>query len=82
MPKQTVAHYIYEGHMEWLLRIFIKPNGKPEYKQWYLSKKDWTLDQVKIFRNKTCKEYEECGLRDVGPCRRGGRIPADKLGMN
>ena len=82
MPKKTVAHYIYEGHMEWLLRIFIKPNGKSEYKQWYLSKKEWTLDQVKIFRNKTCKEYEESGLRDVGPSRHGGRIPADKLGMN
>ena len=82
MPKKTVAHYIYEGHMEWLLRIFIKPNGKSEYKQWYLSKKEWTLDQVKLFRNKTCKEYEECGWRDVGSCRRGGRIPSHKLGMN
>lgn len=80
MPKKTVAHYIYEGHLEWLLRIFIK-NPKPTYKQWYLSKKEWTLDDVKLYRNKLCKQYEEDGLRDTGP-KKGGRIRAEDLGMN
>ena len=81
MPRNCCAHYVKEGMYDWNLRITLqKPKGG--YKQFYLPKKEWTLDQVKLYRNKLCKEYEENGSRSISPSRQGGRILACNLGMN
>jgi len=79
MPKYTVAKYIYEGQFEYLIRLHCCDDSRvATYKTWYLSNKDYTLDQVKLFRNARMAELEELGLR--------GRIrkmtTSDTIGMD
>ena len=81
MPSHIVAHYIKSGLYDWNLRISTQ-KPKSGYKQYYLPKKDWTLDEVKLYRNKLCLQFEKDGLRDSGTSKRGGRIQACNLGMN
>ena len=68
MPKQVVAKYIYEGQYEYVIRLCttdIDPITKQKYKRWFCPKKDYTLEQAKLFRNKTILELEKKGLRNV-----------------
>ena len=68
MPKYTVAKYLYCGQFEYLIRLHInsKTLADPTYRTWYLSKKDYTLDEAKLFRNARMAELEKLGLRGSG----------------
>ena len=81
MPRHCCAHYIKEGMYEWQLRIGLQ-NPKNTFKQYYLSKKEYTLDEVKLYRNKLCLQFEADGSRTTTTSRKGGRIQACNLGMN
>jgi len=78
MPKYTVAKYIYEGTFEYMIRLHCRQApGKATYKTWYLSNKDYTLNQVKLYRNARMAELEKVGLR--GGCRK--MLTSDTIGM-
>lgn len=66
MVKRIEAKLIYGGHFDWLIRMACK-NPPTNYKCWFLSKKEYTLEQAKDFRNERMRELEEAGLRKNGP---------------
>ncbi len=72
MPKYTVAKYTYIGHYDYLIRLHCKPTKDSEfnYRTWYLPKADYTLDEVKLFRNARMAELEKEGLRGTDGRRR------------
>ena len=78
MPKKTVALLIYEGYFDWVIRLSTHELKKDNYRVWYLSKKEYNLDQAKIFRNERMRELEECKLRNQK--RRG--YTSLNIGMN
>ena len=77
MPKYVVAKLIYEGHYDYVIRLSTHEDKKQNYRRWFLSKKIYTLEQAKIFRNEKMRELEELGLRNLK--RRG--LTSQNIGM-
>tara|TARA_R110002110_G_scaffold76807_1_gene202068 strand:- start:22 stop:258 length:237 start_codon:yes stop_codon:yes gene_type:complete len=78
MPKYVVAKLIYEGHYDYVVRLSTHEPKKQNFRRWFLSKKDYTLEQAKIFRNERMRELEELDLRNVK--RRG--LTSKNIGMD
>lgn len=77
--KRNVAKYIMEGHFEYMIRLHCKPIGcEQTYQRWYISKKDYTLEQAKLYRNARLAELEKNGLR--GGCRKS-TLTSKTIGM-
>lgn len=64
MAKKVVAKLIYDGFFDWFIRLSTHEGGRNNYRVYYLSKKEYTLDEAKIFRNQKLKELEDLKLRN------------------
>ena len=70
MPKRVISPLIYDGMLDYYLRIQLnKPTGS-SYETSYYSKKDYSLEDVENIRNNLLEEYERKGWR-------GKRRPAN-----
>lgn len=77
MGRRTISPFIYDGMLEYHLRIPFNPITPHEKKKQHLymkyySKKEYTLEQVKVLRMNIIKEMESDGRRatDRGELRR------------
>lgn len=78
MAKTTSARLIYQGSYDWLVRLATYEPERNNYRYWYLPKREYTLDEAKLFRNERMRELEELGLRNK---KRAG-LTSLNIGMN
>jgi hypothetical protein len=63
MAKKVVRPLIYEGQLDYYLRIQINPPTGTEYITEYFYKNDYSLNDVESIRNRRLEYYEEKGWR-------------------
>lgn len=63
MPKTVISPLIYEGQLDYYLRIQISPPTGTKHTCEYFLKTDYSLSDVETIRNKRLEYYEDKGWR-------------------